>query len=207
LGNVANFKTLVTAEYFADAPTTSTPVHWPVTAQLYVPNEWLMNSKRRTRACIPDAVHAHRKHDVALAVIDRARAWDVPFRLVLADARYGRIVAFIKGLAERHLLYYVAWIKCLACVTLRTLYGRRWPPYRNPTGKQDDHAKPIRLRWSSFGRYLPTSQLRNGRRLRGARAVAAPCANNSLLCACIEAQARKRGARTIRASTRALKVG
>ena len=34
LGKVANCQTLVTAEYIADAPTTSTPIHWPVTAQL-----------------------------------------------------------------------------------------------------------------------------------------------------------------------------
>jgi len=105
LGKVANCQTLVTAQYIADAPTTSTPIHWPVTAQLYVPTAWLTDPTRRVRARIPDTVHVHRKHDVALAVIDRARAWDVPFRLVLADAGYGRIAAFIKGLEERHLLY------------------------------------------------------------------------------------------------------
>ena len=70
-----------------------------------MPTEWLTDPTRRTRARIPDAVQAHRKHDVALAVIDRACAWSVPFRLVLADAGYGRIAAFVRGLEERRLLY------------------------------------------------------------------------------------------------------
>jgi SRSO17 transposase len=37
LGKQGNCQIVVSAEYVADAPRTSTPLHWPVTAQLYVP--------------------------------------------------------------------------------------------------------------------------------------------------------------------------
>ena len=54
-------------------------------------------------AHVPVGVQAQTKHDLALAVIDQAQAWHVPFRIVLADAGYGRVASFIKGLEERHL--------------------------------------------------------------------------------------------------------
>ena len=95
----------MTAEYIADDPTTQTPLHWPVTGRLFVPDDWLDDQERRQRAHIPTAIEAQTKHDLALAVIDQARAWHVPFRMVLADAGYGRVASFIKGLEARNLTY------------------------------------------------------------------------------------------------------
>lgn len=105
MGKVANCQTLVTVEYIADDPTTQTPLHWPVTGRMFLPDDWLEDQERRQRAHVPHDVQAQTKHDLALAVIDQARAWQVPFRIVLADAGYGRIASFIKGLEERHLAY------------------------------------------------------------------------------------------------------
>lgn len=105
LGKVTNCQTLVTAEYIADDPTTQTPLHWPVTGRLFIPNDWIDDQERRQRAHIPPAVQAQTKHDLALAVIDQAQAWHVPFRIVLADAGYGRVASFIKGLEARNLHY------------------------------------------------------------------------------------------------------
>ncbi len=105
LGKVANCQTLVTAEYIAADPTARTPWHWPVTARLYLPDDWLADPERRDMAHLPDDLAPQIKHDVALAVIDRARAWGVPFRVVLADAGYGRQASFIRRLEERALLY------------------------------------------------------------------------------------------------------
>ena len=105
LGKVANCQTLVTAHSIADDLTSQTPLHWPVTAQLFVPDAWLTDAKRRQQVHIPDEVKSRTKHELALDVIDRARTWKVSFRVVLVDAGYGRVASFIQGLEERHLLY------------------------------------------------------------------------------------------------------
>jgi SRSO17 transposase len=105
LGKVANGQTLVTAEDIAADPAAPTPWHWPVTARLSLPDDWLADPERRRLAHLPADLAPQIKHDVALAVIDRARAWGVPFRVVLADAGYGRQASFIRGLEERALLY------------------------------------------------------------------------------------------------------
>ena len=40
LGKVANCQVVVSAHYVADEPTSRAPVHWPVTARLYLPEAW-----------------------------------------------------------------------------------------------------------------------------------------------------------------------
>ncbi len=105
LGKVANCQAVVTAEYLADQPTTKTPFHWPVSAQLYLPEVWDADIERRKHVRVPEEIPAQTKHDGALMLIDRARQWKVPFKLVLADAGYGRNANFLKGLEERNLFY------------------------------------------------------------------------------------------------------
>lgn len=108
VGKVANCQTLLTAAYSADDPTTQTPLHWPVAGRRFLPDHGINEQERRDRAHIPAPVIAQTKHDVALAVIDQARAWQVPFRMVLADADYGRVANFSTGLDERKLRYVCA---------------------------------------------------------------------------------------------------
>jgi SRSO17 transposase len=105
VGKVTNCQTLVTAEYIADRLDHGVPRHWPVTAQLYLPAGRLSDARRRTRARIPDGHPSQTKHEVALAVIDRACAWRIPFAIVAAAAGYGRSAAFLGGLEERDLRY------------------------------------------------------------------------------------------------------
>src|SRR5215213_8978579 len=40
LGKRANCQVVVSAEYVAEEPESSRPLHWPVCAQLYLPEEW-----------------------------------------------------------------------------------------------------------------------------------------------------------------------
>src|SRR3954464_1169888 len=56
LGKVANCQVVVSAEYVEDAPETSTPLHWPVSARLFLPQAWAEDAARRQRAHVPEAV-------------------------------------------------------------------------------------------------------------------------------------------------------
>ena len=107
LGKVANCQIIVTAHYVADEPTSSAPLHWPVTAQLYLPDAWASDSARRAKVHVPPTVPFQTKPELALALVDQARAWGVPFAWVVADAGYGDNPAFVHGLDDRHIAYVV----------------------------------------------------------------------------------------------------
>ena len=57
LGKVANCQVVVSAEDVEDTPSTSTPVHWPVGARLYLHETWTAATEaaatRRARARVP----------------------------------------------------------------------------------------------------------------------------------------------------------
>jgi SRSO17 transposase len=107
LGKVANCQIIVTAHYVADEPTSRAPRHWPVTAQLYLPEAWASDSARRAKVHVPTTVPFQTKPELALALVEQARAWGVPFAWVVADAGYGDNPNFLKGLDDRQLAYVV----------------------------------------------------------------------------------------------------
>jgi SRSO17 transposase len=101
LGKVANCQVVVSAHYVADEPTSSAPVHWPVTAQLYLPEAWATDPARRSKVHVPAEVAFQTKPELALALVDQARTWGVPFASVVADAGYGDNPTFLLGLDDR----------------------------------------------------------------------------------------------------------
>ena len=107
LGKVANCQVVVSAHYVADEPTSSAPLHWPVTARLYLPEVWAADSARRAKVRVPTDVAFQTKPELALALVDQARAWGVPFATVVADAGYGDNPTFLQGLDDRHVAYIV----------------------------------------------------------------------------------------------------
>ena len=111
LGKRANCQAFVTAEYVAQGPTSSTPMHWPVSGRLFLPDDWAADEERRLRAHVPAEAQKQSKIEIALELIDRATLWNVPFRLVTADAAYGQYRDFLEGLESRKLLYACA-VKC-----------------------------------------------------------------------------------------------
>jgi len=106
LGKIANCQVLVSAHYMVDESSSSAPLHWPLAGRLYLPEErWAKDFERRKRAHVPEELGFATKPQLALDLLDRAREWEVPFELVLADSGYGKNPAFLEGLEERNLPY------------------------------------------------------------------------------------------------------
>src|SRR6266581_3162760 len=108
LGKIGNCQVVVSAEFLADDPASSTPFHWPVSAQLFLPESWTEDAERRKRTHVPAELGEQTKPEIALGLLDRARAWGVPIQAVVVDAGYGDNPNFLAGLDERQVPYVCA---------------------------------------------------------------------------------------------------
>jgi SRSO17 transposase len=79
----------------------------PVDYQLYLPEEWASDMKRRRQAKVPDTVQFATKSQIALEQIRAAKQRQLVPGIVLADSGYGRDTAFREGLDELGLTYAV----------------------------------------------------------------------------------------------------
>jgi SRSO17 transposase len=77
----------------------------PVAYQLYLPEEWAQDSKRRQKAGVPEEAHFQTKPQIALDQIQQAVKADVPRGTVLADAGYGSDTQFRAAISELGLEY------------------------------------------------------------------------------------------------------
>jgi len=102
LGKVGNCQVAVTC---CD---TNPQATWPVAVRLYLPQAWAQDAERRRQARVPPEVSFQTKPEIALALLDQARAWGVPHRCVVADADDGDHPNFLGGLEARQERYGVA---------------------------------------------------------------------------------------------------
>ncbi len=81
---------------------------WPLTCELYLPEEWLTDPARRLEAGIPEATRFREKWRIALAHIRTVLKAGFELTAVVADADYGRVAAFRRGLERLGVRYAVA---------------------------------------------------------------------------------------------------
>jgi SRSO17 transposase len=108
LGKIGNCQVVVSAEYLADDPASRSPFHWPLSAQLYLPESWTSNPAHRKRAHVPAQQSQQTKPEIALGLLDQACEWGVPVHQVVVDSGYGDNPHFLQGLDARHLPYVCA---------------------------------------------------------------------------------------------------
>jgi SRSO17 transposase len=83
-GDVRNCQTMVMLTYAAAGG------HAFVDRRLYLPEDWTSDRDRCRAAGVPDDIAFATKPQLAIAMLEAARAAGVPFAWVLADAGYGR---------------------------------------------------------------------------------------------------------------------
>ena len=101
LGKTANCQVAVSVHLGTE--TTSVPLAWA----LYLPKSWATDPARRTEVGIPPTVAFQTKPELALACLDRLRAWGLQPRPVLADSEFGNSWDVREGLHARGYPYCV----------------------------------------------------------------------------------------------------
>ena len=146
LGKRANCQVVVSAQYVAEEPESSRPLHWPLCAQLYLPESWAKDRQLRERAHIPEEVHFRSKPHIALSLVDLSGQWGVPFDVVVADSGYGKYPMFLDGLEERKLPY-VCGVESTFGVRLpeevRAAKEAGAPPYRGRGQPPKERPAPL----------------------------------------------------------------
>ncbi|WP_407111236.1 IS701 family transposase [Streptomyces sp. DSM 116494] len=102
LGKRANCQVSVSVHAATDAA--SCPLEW----ELFLPQEWAADDKRRRAARVPDEIGHVSKTWLALGLLDRLAAWLPRVPVIVADAGYGRSVSFRLALEQRGWSYVMA---------------------------------------------------------------------------------------------------
>jgi SRSO17 transposase len=153
LGRVDNCQVMVSAHYVDRV------FDWPVTARLYLPEEWANDRARRARMRVPEDLPFQTKGEIALTLIDRAGEAGVRPSAVVTDAGYGDQGQFLDGLDQRHLPYVVGVKSSLRFRTAEAVRG--------------DSGEAVAPAYSGRGRPRRNRQLQDRVSARDARSLLA----------------------------------
>ena len=138
LGKQANCQVAVTVSLANK--TMSVPAAW----QLYLPEHWATDPKRRAAAGIPREIDFVKKWQIALDEIDTLLREDLPPAPIVADAGYGDTTEFRDALTDRGLSYALGikgntsvWPPGAAPLPPKLWTGRGRPPTR--VGRDAQH--------------------------------------------------------------------
>jgi SRSO17 transposase len=98
--------------------------HVPVDFELYLPKSWTKDPARRAEARIPDEIEFRTKPEIALDLVRRAVADELPPGVVLADSAYGDSSDFREQIRLLNLDYAVG-VHATTKVWLVDRFGRR----------------------------------------------------------------------------------
>jgi SRSO17 transposase len=136
LGKTGNCQVAVSLHHVGEQG--NTVLGW----RLYLPESWTKDPARRQAAGVPEEVVFKKKWELALDLLDQARSWGLPDRIVLGDAGYGEATEFREGLEERGLRYAVGiapqtgvWAKAPK-IKVPEYSGRGAPPKKWDYGDQ-----------------------------------------------------------------------
>jgi SRSO17 transposase len=124
----------------------------PVAYQLYLPEAWARDAKRRRGTAVPREVMFRTKWHIALDQVTRLQADGLPAAPIVADAGYGDITEFRDQLTGRDIPY-VLGVKHETTV---------WPPGQAPLRPHPAHGRgrpPTRLRRSARHRPVTIAAL------------------------------------------------
>lgn len=145
LGKTANCQCAVSVHYVAPRG------HYPLSMRLYLPDSWLDAPERLDKARVPGGERRPlSKGQIALELLDQARAEGLPGDVVVADSGYGVSGPFRDGLAERGLHYVAGVTEEMVVFTEEP----RWAEPKASTGGRpqrrrrltDDSPRPISLK-------------------------------------------------------------
>ena len=99
----------------------------PIAYQLYLPEVWASDRRRRRQAGVPEELDFLTKPELALGQITAAVEQGVPVGVVLADAAYGNDSKFRQGLAALGLEYALGSMATGSISGVISRPSRRWP--------------------------------------------------------------------------------
>jgi SRSO17 transposase len=131
LGKVSNCQSLVTWHYATEEH------HFPLLEELYLPQDWINDSKRLQRCGVPAEKRIFKKKwEIALELLNKLKTEKINYEAIAFDAGYGEIKEFLSTLDKRGEIFigqvpesHHFWPANVAIKTIKASTGR---PRRYP---------------------------------------------------------------------------
>jgi SRSO17 transposase len=101
LGKVSNCQSVVTWHY-----STTDGTHFPINAELFLPQKWTEDKKRLKAAGVPHRrFKFQKKWQLALDLLNSISIEELPYEAIVFDAGYGEVREFLKVLDQRGITF------------------------------------------------------------------------------------------------------